>query len=51
MSRRRVLLAAVGLIIVVNIIFLLIVQKVEYWNFASAITVLLLLGYASQDKG
>jgi hypothetical protein len=51
MTRRRVLLAVVGIIVAVNIISLLIVRKVEYWHVASAITVVLLIGYASQDRG
>ena len=51
MRRRRVLLVVVGVIVVINIISLLIVRNVEYWHIASAITVVLLIGYASQDRG
>ena len=50
MTRRRVLLAVVAVIIVVNIIALLITKHVNYWNFMSALFVVLLIGYASQDR-
>lgn len=49
-TTRRVLFTVVGLIVAVNVISLLIVWKIEYWHVASAITVLLLVGYASQDR-
>jgi hypothetical protein len=39
-----------GLIVALNVISLLIVRKIEYWHVASAITVLLLIGYAPQDR-